>query len=105
MSNQKKIIRARFREAVFTRDNHMCVVPGCTNTEDLDAHHITDRNLMPNGGYVKENGATLCPPHHVDAEIYHSTGVAKEGFHPDDLYKMIKSSYATAVAAAKRMRV
>lgn len=26
----------------------------------LDVHHITNRKMMPNGGYVKENGITLC---------------------------------------------
>ncbi len=102
--NDKKLTRAKFRDAVFARDNHKCAIPQCDITENLDAHHITDRNEMPNGGYVKENGISLCFHHHVDAEEYHSTGAAKPGFYPDDLYKLIKSSFLAAVAASKRLK-
>lgn len=62
MSLTKKKIRAAFRDTVFARDAFRCRV--CKWGEELsvlDAHHITDRNLMPGGGYVKENGITLCP--------------------------------------------
>jgi len=71
--------------------------------EELDAHHITDRNLMPNGGYVKENGISLCSTCHEKAEVYHSTGTAAEGFAPDDLYKKINSSYEKAVEASNKL--
>ena len=89
MSQKKKQIRSQFRENVFKRDGHTCVF--CDETENLDAHHITDRTEMPNGGYVKENGITLCPGHHLMAEEYHiSDGILwEEGMHPSDLYKMI----------------
>lgn len=70
----------------------------------LDAHHITDRNLMPNGGYVIENGISLCPAHHELAEIFHSTGAAHPGFSPEDLYKLIGSSYDQAVKACERLK-
>ena len=66
MSLSKKIVRQNFRESVFKRDGHVCLF--CTNTNDLDAHHIVDRNLMPDGGYIMSNGATLCPDHHLEAE-------------------------------------
>ena len=58
----KKLIRQKFRDEVFGRDGYKCVF--CGKTNNLDAHHITNRNEMPNGGYVKENGITLCPVHH-----------------------------------------
>lgn len=63
----------------------------------LDAHHITDRNDMPNGGYVAENGISLCDAGcHVLAEVYHQTGTAHPGFAPADLYAQIGSSYEEA---------
>lgn len=94
---QKQIIRQKFRDAVFGRDGHKCVF--CDIVTDLDAHHITDRSLMPNGGYIKENGITLCPSHHLDAETFHISGGTEwvEGMHPNDLYRMIGSSHEKAV--------
>lgn len=93
----KQAIRQQFRDTVFLRDGHKCVF--CNVKQDLDAHHITDRNLMPNGGYVKENGITLCAEHHIQAERYHITGGSEwsAGMHPDDLYRKINSSYQKAV--------
>lgn len=103
MSAQKKLIRENFRNRVFARDNHQCKVEGCGIKEDLDAHHITDRNEMPNGGYVVENGISLCPTHHEMAEVYHSTGEALPRFHPNDLYILIDSSYELAFLASERL--
>ena len=57
----KKSIRETFRNAVFERDGYRCVMCGKTSKEvKLDAHHIEDRHGMPNGGYVPENGISLC---------------------------------------------
>lgn len=67
----KKQIRQNFNDSVFKRDKYKCVF--CKITENLDASHITDRHEMPNGGYAKENGITLCPQHHMDAEKFHMT--------------------------------
>jgi len=106
MSKRKKLIRAAFRDAVFARDNHQCVMCGLSSEEDhLDAHHITDRNAMPNGGYVKENGISLCSECHIKAEVYHQTGHQEhvEGFLPEDLYLKVGSSYASAYAASERL--
>lgn len=100
---KKKKIRQNFREAVFARDGGRCCF--CPITEKLDDHHITDRNEMPNGGYVKENGIYVCHSHHMMAEVFHSTGVALPGFSPEDLYKAIGSSYEEAVKASERLRV
>lgn len=66
MSLSKKTVRHSFREAVFKRDGYKCLF--CDVTTNLDAHHIVNRNLMPNGGYILSNGATLCPIHHIEAE-------------------------------------
>src|SRR4051812_31124857 len=65
MSNKKKQIRADFRNNTFKRDKYRCIVCGKKATpetaeEVLDSHHITPREELPNGGYVKENGASLC---------------------------------------------
>ena len=102
MSAEKKRIREQFRTSVFKRDKNRCRV--CSNsTGPLDAHHITDRNEMPHGGYVKENGIALCPECHEKAEVYHSTGKALPGWSPDDLYRLISSSHAMATRACRRL--
>ena len=94
---RKQLIRQKFRDDVFHRDGYKCVF--CDATTDLDAHHITDRSLMPNGGYVRENGITLCPKHHLECEQFHISGGTDwvEGKHPDDLYRMIGSSHELAI--------
>ena len=83
----KKQIRQRFRNEVFERDGHKCVKCGCV--DELSAHHITDRSEMPDGGYVKENGISLCKNCHWKAEQFHRTGVAVVGYRPNDLYNLI----------------
>ena len=109
----KKQIRENFRNSVFKRDNYTCVVcKQSKKSEDLDAHHITDRSEMPNGGYVKENGITVCKfPNenqnescHMKVEKFHITGGKEwnENLHPDDLYKMINSSYKLAYKKSER---
>ena len=96
MSDKKKKLkelRTLFREKCLSRDNNSCVI--CGSKEDLDAHHITDRHRLAYDGYSVFNGITLCSIHHLMAEKYHSTN-GKEweiGFHPDDLYKLIRSSF------------
>lgn len=93
MSQKKKQIRAFFREAVFVRDNHKCKLCG---KPAVDAHHITDRNLLPNGGYVVSNGISVCEKCHELVEEYHVYGEAQPGFTPNELYKLIGSSYDVA---------
>jgi len=46
--------RDSFREFVFVRDGHKCVICGAPKK---DAHHIIERRLFSNGGYFIENGA------------------------------------------------
>ena len=59
------LTRDEFREAVFTRDNHKCVVCGLLATS---VHHIIDRALFEDGGYYILNGASLCDCCHIKAE-------------------------------------
>lgn len=122
MNKLNKIkIRENFRFKVFQRDNWKCLfcsesiwklkienslkVTKIDNVEligvHLDAHHIMDRNYFTNGGYVAENGITLCEKHHLMAEKYHMTNAQEweEGMHPDDLYKKINSSFEQAIKA------
>jgi len=70
----KLLTRDEFREAVFSRDGHRCLTPGCSR-QAADAHHIFDRALWTApeelGGYFLENGVSLCPIHHVHAERGH----------------------------------
>jgi 5-methylcytosine-specific restriction endonuclease McrA len=100
MSNTKKLVREAFRQAVFERDGHKCRM--CGAVDDLDAHHITDRREMPNGGYVAENGISLCPKCHLRAEKFHMTDKKEwePGYHPDELYAAIGASWDTAWEAA-----
>lgn len=105
---EKKAIRKMFRDACYKRDGFRCAMCPFKSSIDmcekeLDAHHVTDRNLLPNGGYVSQNGISLCSSCHEKAEVYHSTGTAVEGYAPDDLYKKINSSYEKAMDASKKL--
>lgn len=61
--------RDNFREGVFARDGHKCVVCG---DKGVDAHHIIERRLFSEphekGGYFLNNGATVCEKHHIECE-------------------------------------
>lgn len=100
----KQLVRIKFAEAVFKRDGHKCKF--CDRTDELDAHHITNRDDMPKGGYVAANGITLCPVHHMMAERWHISGGTEwePGMAPTDLYNRIGSSYAIAYAASERLK-
>lgn len=117
----KKEIRKTFRTSVMKRDKYRCVCCGkCgkdrqggeeykkfhqdPNPVNLDAHHITDRNELPNGGYNILNGISVCDTCHLLAEVYHQTGEPHPGFAPDDLYEMINSSYEEAIKASERLK-
>lgn len=107
---RKQLIRDNFREAVFKRDDFKCRKCGkLVGVVKLDAHHITNREAMPNGGYVAENGISLCDMPggcHMKAEQYYmSNGESyPEGFHPNDLYALIGSSLEAATKASKRLK-
>lgn len=108
MSQKKKEVRERFRNEVFKRDKYCCVCCGFKSNkekanEELDSHHITDRTEIINGGYVKENGITLCAECHWKAEQYHSTGTAYPGYSPEALYSKIGSSFEEAWKASEQL--
>jgi hypothetical protein len=65
--NNKNILLTRdaFRNAVFARDNHKCIV---CSADAKDAHHIIERRLFSDGGYYIDNGASVCEEHHIAAE-------------------------------------
>ncbi len=58
--------RHLFAEATFARDHGRCVACG---GPAADAHHIIERKLWPDGGYYLDNAASLCPSHHLEAEM------------------------------------
>lgn len=59
------LTRDEFRVAVFARDGGKCLVCG---RPAVDAHHLVERRLWPDGGYFLENGASVCEEHHLAAE-------------------------------------
>lgn len=61
----KSTDRDAFREAVFNRDGNRCVI---CNARAVDAHHLYERALWPDGGYIVDNGVSLCEEHHIEAE-------------------------------------
>lgn len=82
--------RDDFRNAVFARDNHQCVVCG---SAAKDAHHIIERRLWTDGGYHLDNGASVCGRCHLLAEqtvlscemLREAAGIIKTLI-PDQLY-------------------
>jgi predicted restriction endonuclease len=59
------LTRQQFKQQVFDRDDHKCVVCG---GEGKDAHHLIERKLFDDGGYYLDNGVTLCHTCHWEAE-------------------------------------
>ncbi|MBY0457359.1 MAG: HNH endonuclease [Gemmataceae bacterium] len=108
MSQRKKQIRQDFRNAVFQRDGFACVTCNFQSSperaeDELDAHHITDRNEIPHGGYVAENGISLCAECHLKAEAFHCGDPVPPGFLPAELYASIGSSEEEARIASERL--
>lgn len=58
--------RTQFRNQVFKRDNHKCVI--CSSPAE-DVHHILERRLFPDGGYELGNGASVCGTCHIKCEL------------------------------------
>lgn len=109
MSSNKKKVRQVFRDSVFKRDGYECVCCGKkaspSSPEDiLDAHHITNRNNLPNGGYVLENGISLCKDKcHLLAEE-ELQGIEHPGFSKEELYKKVGSCFEKALEASSRLK-
>ena len=104
-------LRYTFMHQCFKRDDYECVTCGFKEFEEEDvehyltAHHITDRHEISNGGYVIENGISLCEDCHWKAEEFHISNGKRHvnDFHPDDLYKKIGSSYEEALEASENL--
>lgn len=89
------LTRDEFREQVFARDQHRCVVCG---DPAVDAHHLLERRLWTDGGYHLDNGASVCGPCHLLAEqtlitieqLREFAGITKtvipEHLYPDQVY-------------------
>ena len=84
--------RHAFREAVFARDGHLCVI---CKAPAADAHHIMERRLWGESrGYYRDNGASLCALHHRHCEqtiisvedVRQACGITKAVL-PDHLYE------------------
>ena len=106
----KKEVRENFRNSVFKRDGYKCRLCG-DKTSKLDAHHITNRKLMPNGGYVASNGITLCDNlegcHRKVEAFYHRIdrdSDLENPLHPNNLYEMINSSYELAYKDSEKLK-
>ena len=110
MSKDKKKIRENFRDSVFKRDKFRCVMCGLQATPQnvndiLDCHHITNRNKMPNGGYVKENGISLCKDKcHLLAEEVEQGLATHSGFEIHNLYSIVESSYDKAIYESNKLK-
>ncbi len=110
MSVAKRRKREFVRKESLHRDNGCCRICGaavgylCPDgevCEELDPHHITPRELMPNGGYVLGNIITLCEYCHDLAEAYlnDEENIVDSGpeYAPSSLYKLIGGTYQRAL--------
>jgi hypothetical protein len=64
-AQQPLLPREAWKTAVFARSNGQCVL---CDQPAVDAHHLIERKLFPDGGYYLDNGVGLCASHHWDAE-------------------------------------
>lgn len=108
MSAKKKLARQKFRDQVLKRDRGLCAI--CKSPDNVEIHHITNHTLMPGGGYVRENGITLCKEHLEQAELYlhsESDALAEDAglgaLAPKKLYLKIGSNYDKALKACQRL--
>lgn len=104
MSKAKKERRQAFRDAVFARDDYTCRMCGARGVK-LDAHHITPREVFLNGGYVLENGITLCDQEggcHARAEREIKEPNPQSPYSSHKLYQKIGSNLAAALDADEK---
>ena len=108
MSAKKKLARQKFRDEVLKRDRSLCAI--CKIPGNVEIHHITDHTQLPGGGYVRENGITLCKEHLEQAELYlrsESDEMEEDAelgaLAPKKLYLKIGSNYDKALKASQRL--
>lgn len=59
------LTREEFKRRVLLRSQGRCVF--CCQPA-VDAHHVLERKLFPDGGYYLGNGAAVCEAHHWQCE-------------------------------------
>jgi hypothetical protein len=69
MGIEMLLTREEFEKRVFERDRDRCVICGAPA---WNAHHLIERKLWTEpdqlGGYLMENGVSVCAAHHEEAE-------------------------------------
>ncbi|MBT5873587.1 MAG: HNH endonuclease [Candidatus Latescibacteria bacterium] len=60
---KKPLSTATWAQLVKERDERRCQHDGCTETSNLEAHHIVP--VSQGGPNTPENGITLCREHHT----------------------------------------
>lgn len=98
---QIKKWRSTFNKECMERDNETCRWCGRKATE---VHHISPRNEMPNYGYVKENGISLCGDCHVLVERWFVEKEKLQVISPTVLYRIIGSSKKEAIIASENLK-
>ena len=66
---RNRIEQKLWREAIFVRDEHTCVLCGAKNTY-LNADHVKPFALFPELRLSLDNGRTLCVPCHEQTDTY-----------------------------------
>ncbi len=103
------LTRDAFREGVFARDAHRCVVCGGLA---VDAHHVLERRLFGDGGYYLDNGVSLCSEHHLAAErttlsveeVREAAGITRPVI-PEHLYRdVVYDKWGNPCLGQRRMR-
>jgi hypothetical protein len=59
---------------------------------------------MPSGGYVPQNGISLCYSCHLKAEEFYDTGISVDGYSVNELFAIIGPSLEGAVEASKKLK-
>lgn len=106
MSKEKRRLREAFKTATFLRDSYACVTCRIYYNRvrvAVDAHHIINRNEMPNGGYVRSNGISLCADCHEMAEHTLIGMRTASGWEPPVLYHLVGSTFQQAYDDSKRL--
>ncbi len=126
---RKQRQQEQLAQTVFARDSYRCLACGFESSaeradHELVVHLITPYHLMPNGGRVAENAATLCDPSRGGGRVGDSCRYKAEQlllslmgygrqphehdlfykYSPKALYAKIESSLEAAKAASEYLR-
>lgn len=105
MSKQKKLIREQLRNEVMKRSGYKCeickVIPRAP--APLEAHHIINRNNLPNQGMTKWNIINLCSSCHQKAEAFLNSAIIDTKYSPNNLFRIIKSTPEKALKESEKL--